>query len=171
MARSAVSHYCHKCLPDGTTGRCCRSDEEAMTKFMKGLEVFHGLLLCGSPDPTEVRWFSAAFKARCVVLGLMLSRLLPRSWQQTFHRQLGEARAAAAADDRSLVCDLHTDTRRRHRQVRCLLCTRSLCFTAALSSSCLLPMRFCFEFPKFPGTILQLESHNRKPFGSPLAQP
>ena len=123
-------------------------NKDAMTKFMKGLEVFHGLLLCGSPGPTEVRWFTAAFKARCVVLGLMLSRLLPRSWQQTFHRQLAEAVAAAAAADRSLVCDLHTDTRRRHRQVRCLLCTRSLCYTAALSSSCILPMRFCFKFPK-----------------------
>ena len=81
-------------------------------------EVVGGLLLAGSPDPSDTKWFSVAVRLRAVLLGIGCHSLLPRVWVALYRGEAEDAEQHAAADDAAnFGSDFAVDRRKRHRRV------------------------------------------------------
>ena len=80
-------------------------------------DVIIPFLLCGTPDPTTVKWFSVTLKIKAVALANGVHRLLSRAWVQAFKLDYRRAAAAAEQDDLVAADDYQTKSRVRHRKV------------------------------------------------------
>ena len=110
----------HKCF-DGTQAPplCCQNEAVVLRDAKHVVkDVIVGLLLAGSPEPTETKWFSMAVRLRAVWLGISANNLLRRAWELVFADDMAEALAHADADDLDDDLGNHVARRRkRHRKV------------------------------------------------------
>lgn len=113
-ARS-VARTRHWILVAGIIDVCMYQVAQNMVKVAD--DVILGLLLAGSPDPTQTKWFSCAVRLRAVLLGLACHRLLARAWLRAFGLEREEAEFNTMGMQTHLEEDFAMTRRKRHKHV------------------------------------------------------
>jgi hypothetical protein len=118
MSSPTCAHYCIK---DDGTGPCCANVRETRAKFRRAIQCISAVLMAGSSEPNQGKWFSTTIKLRGVLGCLLVSKLLSRAWEKRFSKEITAALELAENDDVAACRDFQAENRIRHRRVRELL--------------------------------------------------